>query len=471
MSDARPLPPLATIGPLFQAMRAGNDARRLSFGLAQRRAALARLADAIRRNEAALIAALEADLGRPAAETVLMEYLTTLQDIRHNRRHLGRWMRPRRVWPGLATLGAQGRIVPQPRGTCLIIAPWNLPFHLALGPLISCLAAGNAAILKPSELAPATSALLARMLAETFPPDLVAVVEGDKTVAEALLALPFDHIFFTGSPGVGRIVMAAAARTLASVTLELGGKSPVIVGPDANLDQAADWITFGKFLNAGQVCISPDHLYVHASVKDAFLARLKARITRAYGQAAASPHLARLVTPAHAARLQALLKDAMAKGARPILANGQDGLAMGPHLIEGQTPDMVLAREEIFGPILPILAYDDLGPVIAAINAGDKPMALYIFDRDEARIRRITEATTSGAVGVNLTLVQFTHPNLPFGGVNSSGIGAAHGEHGFRAFSHDRAVIRNRFLLLPLLFPPYGPRVQRLLSLVKRVLG
>jgi aldehyde dehydrogenase (NAD+) len=471
MSDARPLPPQATIGPLFQAMRAGNDARRLTFGLAQRRAALDRLADAVRRNESALIAALQADLGRPAAETVLMEYLTTLQDIRHNRRHLGRWMRPRRVWPGLATFGSQARIVPQPRGTCLIIAPWNLPFHLALGPLISCLAAGNAAILKPSEMAPATSALLARMLAETFPPDLVAVVEGDKTVAEALLALPFDHIFFTGSPAVGRIVMAAAARTLASVTLELGGKSPVIVGAGANLDQAADWITFGKFLNAGQVCISPDHIYVHASVKEAFVARLTARIRKAYGEAAASPNLSRLVTPGHAERLKGLLEDAMAKGARPLLANGQEGQAMGPHLIEGQTPDMRIAREEIFGPILPIIPYDDLAPVIQAINDGDKPLALYIFDRDQDRIRQITDSTTSGAVGVNLTLVQFTHPNLPFGGVNTSGIGAAHGAYGFRAFSHDRAVIRNRFLLLPLLFPPYGPRVQRLLSLVKGVLG
>jgi aldehyde dehydrogenase (NAD+) len=266
-------------------------------------------------------------------------------------------------------------------------------------------------------------------------------------------------------------VMAAAAKTLASVTLELGGKSPVIVGPDANLDQAADWITFGKFLNAGQVCISPDHLYVHSAVKDAFVARLTARIRHAYGEVAKSPNLARLVTPSHATRLKRLLEDATDKGARPILANGQDGQAMGPHLIEGQTSDMAIAREEIFGPILPIIAYDDLDPVIAAINAGDKPLALYIFDRDQARIARITDSTTSGAVGVNLTLVQFTHPNLPFGGVNSSGIGAAHGEHGFRAFSHERAVIRNRFLLLPLLFPPYGPRVQRLLALVKRVLG
>ena len=456
---------------LFARMQAGNAARRVEFGLAERRAALEKLADAVRRNEAALVAALAQDLGRPEAEAILSDYLPVLQDIAHARRHLRRWMRPRRVWPTLATFGASGRTQPQPRGTCLIIAPWNFPFLLALGPLVSALAAGNAAILKPSEMTPATSALIARLVAETFPPDLVAVVEGDKTVAEELLALPFDHIFFTGSPAVGRIVMAAAAKTLASVTLELGGKSPVIVGPDADLKQAADWITFGKFLNAGQTCIAPDHLYIHASVHEPFLQALRARIARAYGSGEASPHLARIVTPAHAQRLSGLIADAVDKGATLTLAGGVRGQSIGPHLIEATTPEMRLNREEIFGPILPILTYTDLDAVTDSINAGDKPLALYVFDRDKARVDRIVQATTSGGVGVNLTLAQFTHPGLPFGGVNTSGIGAAHGEYGFRAFSHERAVLRNRFLLLPLLFPPYTPRVMQLVRLVKRFLG
>jgi aldehyde dehydrogenase (NAD+) len=456
---------------LFTAMKAGNDARRLSFGLSERRAALDKLADVVRRNERAIVAALYTDLGRPEAEAILMDYLNTLQEIRHARRHLRKWMKPRRVWPTLATFGSSARVEVQPRGTCLIVAPWNLPVHLALGPLASCLAAGNAAILKPSEMAPATSALLARIIAETFPPDLVAVVEGDKAVAEELLTLPFDHIFFTGSPAVGKIVMAAAAKHLTSVTLELGGKSPVIVGPGADLKQAANWITFGKFLNAGQNCISPDHLYVHAAVKDAFLTQLRARIIRAYGDGEASAHLSRIVSPAHAARLSALIANAMEKGATTPLAGGQDGQSLGPHLIENTTSDMRIMQEEIFGPILPILTYTDLDAVIAEINTRDKPLALYIFDRDAATVRRITEATTSGALGVNLTLVHYSHLNLPFGGVNSSGIGAAHGEAGFRAFSHERAVLANRFLMLPLLFPPYGPRVMRLMRLVKRVLG
>jgi aldehyde dehydrogenase (NAD+) len=462
---------LPTIAALFTAMKAGNDARRQGFGLAERRTALDRLADAVRRNERAIVAALQADLGRPEAETILTDYLPVLQEIAHARRSLRRWMRPRRVWPTLITFGASARIEPQPRGTCLIIAPWNFPFQLALGPLVSCLAAGNAAIVKPSEMTPATSALVARIIAETFPPELVAVVEGDKAVAEELLSLPFDHIFFTGSPAVGRIVMAAAARHLASVTLELGGKSPVIVGPDADLKQAANWITFGKFVNAGQTCIAPDHLYVHASVKDAFVSALRARIARAYGTGEASPHLARIVSPAHAARLAALVSDALDKGATAIAAGGQSGQAIGPHLIEGTTPDMRLSSEEIFGPILPVLTYDEVDNVIDRINAQDKPLALYVFDRNRARVEEIIRRTSSGAVGINLTLLHYTHLNLPFGGVNSSGIGAAHGEAGFRAFSHDRAVMRNRFLLLPLVFAPYGPRAMRLIGLIKRVFG
>lgn len=456
---------------LFARMKAGNDARRLSFGLGERRAALERLAEAVRNNESALIAALKADLGRPEAETILTDYLPVLQDIAHARRHLRRWMRPRRVWPTLASFGASGRVERQPRGTCLIIAPWNFPFQLALGPLVSALAAGNAAILKPSELTPATSALIAKLIKDAFPPDMVAVVEGDRTAAEELLALPFDHIFFTGSPAVGRIVMAAAARTLASVTLELGGKSPVIVGPGADLKRAADWITFGKFVNAGQTCIAPDHLFVHASVREAFLAALRARILRAYGSGEASPHLAKIVTPAHAQRLTDLIADAVAKGARPLLRGEPQGRTMPPQLIENTTPDMRLMQEEIFGPILPVLTYTDPESVLARINAGEKPLALYIFDRDAARVDGIIRATTSGGVGVNLTLAQFTHANLPFGGVNTSGIGTSHGEHGFLAFSHERAVLRNRFLLLPLIFPPYSPRVMRLIGMIKRVLG
>ena len=455
----------------FTAQKARSAERRSSFGLTERRDALDRLAQAIRASEADLVAALQSDLGRPEAETILIDYLPVLQEIRHTRRHLRSWMKPRRVAPTLASFGATARIVPQPRGVCLIIAPWNLPFALALGPVVSALAAGNSVILKPSELTPATSALLAGLIARTFPPDLVTVIQGDKDVAQRLLDLPFDHIFFTGSPAVGKIVMAAAAKHLTSVTLELGGKSPVIVGPEADIDRAADWISFGKFVNAGQVCIAPDHLFVHSSVKDRFLPALRARIARAYGSGNASPHLAHIVSDAHAQRLSDLVSDALAKGAQPVLPPAPAGRAIGPTLLTAITPEMRLDQEEIFGPILPILAFDDLTQVIDRINARDKPLALYIFDRDQTRIDRIITQTSSGGVGVNLTLVQFTHANLPFGGINTSGIGAGHGLTGFRAFSHERAVLRNRFLLFPPIFPPYTDRKLRLIRLIKRVLG
>ena len=454
----------------FSRQRAGVVTRRQDFGLAGRRDALARLAAAIRRNESALIAAMAADFGKPEAEVVLTELMPVLQEIRHASRHLRGWMRPRRVGPTLATFGTSARIRPEARGVCLIIAPWNYPFSLALGPLVSALAAGNSAIIKPSEMTPATSSLIARLVEETFSPDLVTVVEGGVQASQALLALPFDHIFFTGSPAVGRIVMAAAAKTLASVTLELGGKSPTIIGPHADLKGAARWIAFGKFANAGQTCIAPDHVFVHQSVKEGFLSALRKQIARSYGQDG-SPHLAQIVNDQHADRLSGLLRDAVAKGARVTLDGGGQGRDIRPTLIEAITPEMQIDHEEIFGPILPIISYDDIDDVIRRINDRPKPLALYIFDGQRARINRIIAATSSGSVGVNLTMAQFTHPGLPFGGVNSSGIGAAHGRHGFNAFSHQRAILSNHFSALPLIFPPYTERVKRLIGLIKRLLG
>lgn len=454
----------------FKAQSASVLPRRQEFGLGARRDALARLAVAIRQNEAALIAALAADFGKPDAEVILTEIMPVMQEIRHAARNLRSWMRPRRVGQTLATFGTSARIRAEPRGVCLIIAPWNYPFSLALGPLVSALAAGNSAIIKPSEMTPATSALIARLIAETFPPALVTVIEGGVEASQALLALPFDHIFFTGSPEVGKIVMAAAAKTLASVTLELGGKSPAIVGPDADLKAAAKWIAFGKFANAGQTCIAPDHVFVHHSVREGFLAALRDQIAQSYGNGN-SPHLAQIVNDHHAERLSGLLCDAVAKGARVTLDGGAQGRHIGPTLLEAITPEMDIAQEEIFGPILPILPYDDIEDVIHQINARPKPLALYIFDRPRAQVDRIIAAISSGSVGVNLTMAQFTHPGLPFGGVNTSGIGAAHGHWGFRAFSHERAILSNHFSALPLIFPPYTARVKRLIGLIKRVLG
>ncbi|MFP7571066.1 aldehyde dehydrogenase family protein [Marivita sp. S2033] len=461
----------SAIAAAFEGQKSGVADRRQRFGLTERRHALSKLADAVRQNEAAIVAALAEDFGKPETEVILTEILPLLQEIKHTSRNLGRWMRAKHVTPTLATFGTSARIRSEARGVCLIIAPWNYPFILALGPLVSCLAAGNSAIVKPSEMTPATSSLIARILEETFSPDLVTVIEGGVDASEALLELPFDHIFFTGSPAVGKIVMRAAAKVLASVTLELGGKSPTIIGPQADLERAADWVMFGKFSNAGQTCIAPDHLFVHDTVKERFLGKLRDRIAKAYGDGSGSGDLARIVNARHASRLSGLIDDALAKGAHLIRDGGRDGTRMGPTLIESITPEMAIDGEEIFGPVLPIIPYDDLDDVIARINSRPKPLALYVFDGDRGRVDRVISSTSSGSVGVNLTLIQFSHSKLPFGGVNTSGIGAAHGHHGFRAFSHERAILTNRFSPLPMIFPPYSKRVRQLIGAIKRIVG
>lgn len=456
----------------YARLAAGDAARRVGFGLAERRAALSTLAQAIRAHEAEIMAALAADLGKPEVEVRLTEILPVLAEIRHAARHLKRWMRVRRAAPTLAMLGTRARLRREPRGTVLIISPWNYPLSLALGPLASALAAGNAAVVKPSELAPATAAVVARICAAL--PDLVAVVEGGVEVSTALLAQPFDHIFFTGSPAVGRVVMAAAAKTLASVTLELGGRSPVIVAADADLKRAARMVAWGKFANAGQTCIAPDHIFVPRALEGAFVTALRGQIARMYGaEPRASKSYARIIGARHFARLTAMLKEAREGGAEVVTGGEADEASryLAPTVLTGTAPEAALLREEIFGPVLPVIAYDDLDSVLATIEAGEKPLALYLFARDRALIERVSGATTAGAVGVNVTLAHFLHLNLPFGGVGNSGLGAAHGRWGFEAFSHEKPVLEDRFSSLALLMPPYTRMSARLARLVQRLIG
>ena len=371
---------------IFAAQRALVQERRVRFGLAQRRAALRALQSAILAQRSQICAALAQDLGRDPVETELVDILPTLAEISHAKRHLRRWMRAGRVWPTLLTLGTRTRIVAQAKGVVLVVAPWNYPLMLALAPLAMALAAGNSVILKPSEMTPATSALLARLLGQVFPADLVAVVEGGPEVAEALLRLPFDHIFFTGSPAVGAKVMAAAAEHLVPVTLELGGKSPVIVGPDADMAQALRWIVWGKWLNGGQTCVAPDHVYVPQAALPGFVAALRAELGRAW-----APGMTHVVSDRHFARLQAMLADATAQGAE-VLALGEDEASsryLAPRILLRTSSNMLISNEEIFGPLLPVLGYDDPGQVISQINAGPKPLTLYVFARDAALISRI----------------------------------------------------------------------------------
>ncbi|MFD2175147.1 aldehyde dehydrogenase family protein [Rhodobacter lacus] len=458
----------------YARLAAGDAARRVAFSVAKRRAVLARLAEGIRAREAEIMAALAADLGKPEVEVRISEIIPVLSEIRHSARHLQRWARPRRVMPTLAMLGTRGTIRPEPKGTVLIIAPWNYPFCLALGPLVSALAAGNAAVIKPSELAPATSALIAALVKDTLPEDLVAVVEGGVETSTELLAQPFDHIFFTGSPAVGRVVMAAAAKTLASVTLELGGKSPVILGAGADVKKAARMLAWGKFQNAGQTCIAPDHVFVPRAMEPAFTAALRAEIARMYGaDPLASPSYARLVGARHFARLKGMLDEALSKGATLVAGGAAQEAAryLAPTVLTGVPGETALMREEIFGPVLPVIAYDDLEAVLAQIEAGEKPLALYLFARDRAVIARITAATTSGALGINVTLAHFLHLNLPFGGIGTSGLGAAHGRWGFAAFSHAKPVLENRFAVLDPLMPPYTTFSARLAQALQKLVG
>jgi aldehyde dehydrogenase (NAD+) len=381
--------------------------------------------------------------------------------MKHALAHVGRWMKPQRARPTLATLGTRSRVIHQPKGRCLIISPWNYPLSLALGPLVSAVAAGNAVILKPSEFTPATNRVVKDIVATAFPLVEVAVVEGCAETATELLALPFDHIFFTGSPAVGRKVMAAAARHLASVTLELGGKSPAIVDRTADLRSAAEHITWGKMVNAGQTCVAPDFVYVHREVAAEFIRRYGASDIAVR----CSRDFPRMIHRRHAERVAGLIEDAVKAGSRVVCGGVFDTAAryVAPTILTDVPLRARIRHEEIFGPVLPVLTFECLDTVIAEINAAPKPLALYAWTRDPRTIAALRTHTSSGSLGVNLCLQQFAQHNLPFGGVNGSGIGNAHGFYGFRTFSHERAVMSGGpWSALELLFPPYGARQRRL---------
>jgi len=443
----------------------------------ERIARLERLRAAVERRQEEVCAACFADFRKPAPEVRLAELLPVQNEIRHAIRHLRQWMKPVRVRPTAAMLGTRAEIRHEPRGVCLIIAPWNYPFQLSIGPLVSAIAAGNTAIIKPSEMTPHVSSLVAGLARETLDEHEVAVFEGDHQVAGALLELPFDHIFFTGSPQVGRIVMAAAARHLASVTLELGGKSPVIVDESADIRQAARHIAWGKLTNNGQTCIAPDHLYVHASVREAFQQALLKAVAKAYGKTPdavkSSPDYCRIVNARHFERVKSLYDDAVARGARTLLGGESDSSEnyFAPTVLTDLPEDARLMEEEIFGPLLPILPFDDLDRVIDRINAQPKPLALYVFGKDRQRIEAVLSRTSAGGVCVNHNLLQYGHDNLPFGGVNNSGFGKAHGRFGFEAFSNQKPVLTNRFSAMHMIYPPYTARVRKIIDFALKRLG
>jgi len=461
---------------LFAAQQA-NRWRVARSTVAERRAKLARLAAAIAARRGEIAAAAHADFRKPAAEVELSEVHAMLAEIRHARRHLGRWMRPRRVGTPLLLLGTSSEVRREPRGVVLILAPWNYAFSLVIDPLVAAVAAGNCAILKPAEKAPHTSALLKRFISDLFDESEVAVVEGGAETAEALLALPFDHVFFTGGARVGRSVMAAAARHLSSVTLELGGKSPVLVDETADVRAAAERVVWGKFWNAGQTCVAPDYVMVHRSRETEFLAEAKRALAAFYGAGedarAATPDLCRVVDDEHLERLRGLLEAAVAAGATVVAGGAVDPVSryLAPTLLAGVSLEMTVMREEVFGPILPVLTWTDLDEALSRIRPLGKPLALYVFSRSRAAVEHVLSHTTAGGTAVNTVLMHYANPNLPFGGVGESGMGSYHGAYGFRAFSHERAVMRQRWpALARFFFPPYSGPLPRLALRILRLL-
>jgi aldehyde dehydrogenase (NAD+) len=430
----------ATVGATTAAQRI-EKLRRLERALHQRR-------DEIR-------TAMWEDYRKPPAEVDLSEIYPVVAEARHAIRHLKSWMKPRRVSTPLALFGSRSSIVYEPKGVVLIVAPWNFPFNLTLGPLVSAIAAGNCAILKPSEMTLESTACMKRILGDLFEEDEVAIVEGDAKVAEALLRKRFDHIFFTGSPAVGRIVMKAAAEHLTSITLELGGKSPVIVDRTANVAEAAKKIAWGKFFNCGQICIAPDYALVHEEVRDEFIARLRETVA-GFGDASRGW----IVNDRHAARVKRLIDTS---GGEVLMGGTVDRRAIAPTVLANVPPDAPVMQEEIFGPILPVATYRSLDEAFEIIDAREKPLVLYIFSRDRKVARGIVARTRAGGTAITHTLVHFYQLDLPFGGVGNSGIGKSHGFAGFEAFSNARGVLDQRLPFSPIemLYPPYGGRLKQ----------
>ncbi len=460
------VPALKSVGDVKTHMRDvfdrqhGTALRWRSSTASERIARITKLRDAVMANADAWYEAAYADFKKPRGEVDLTEVLPVVVEANDAIRNLKSWMKPTKVWPTMLMAGTSGYIKYEPRGRCLIISPWNYPVNLTFSPLISALAGGNTVIIKPSEMTPHLAAAMSKLVADVFSEDEVAFFEGDASTSTALLELPFDHIFFTGSPAIGKVVMAAAAKHLTSVTLELGGKSPTIVDQSADLDLAAQNIMWGKYTNDGQTCIAPDHVFVHESVKDAFVANCKAMLEKAFGADGEaqkqSPHLARIVNTRHTERIKSLLDDAKARGARVLVGGmvSESESFIAPTLLDNISADSKINSEEIFGPLLPIYGFTNLDEVIARINADPKPLALYVFSRTEENIQRVMTETSSGGACINHSVVQYLHGRLPFGGVNNSGIGNAHGHFGFRTFSHERAVVRTRLTLAAKLFAP-----------------
>jgi len=410
----------------------------------QRKAKLQKLKSAVEAHGDEIVAAVQQDVRKPENEIRITEYGGVIANIERNINSLDDWMKPVEVLPSLNEQD-KARIVYEARGVCLILGPWNFPLGLALGPLAAAVAAGNSCIVKLSDLCPATAAVAAKMISEVFEEKEVALIEGDVDVATALLELPFNHIFFTGSTRVGKLVMAAAAKHLATVTLELGGKSPVIVDEGANVQKIAGDLAAAKQFNGGQACISPDYVFIKEPQKDSLIEEFRTRVKEnLYTEDGdiKKENISQIVNPRNFSRIKRLFDDALAKGARVAVGGALEEAdrTIHPTLLVDVTPDMLIMQEEIFAPIVPVMTYEDLDEVVAYIAKRDKPLALYMYSNDQENIDKVLNGTSSGGVTINGFFSHYLESRLPFGGVNQSGMGSYHGFFGFKTFSHERAI-------------------------------
>jgi aldehyde dehydrogenase (NAD+) len=431
-----------------------------------RAAQLKKLRQAIRDHEQEIAKALHADLGKSEFEAFTAEIGFVYEELKHVLAHLHQWAKPRAVSTPLLLQPAKSRIVPEPKGQVLIIGPWNYPFQLMIAPLIGAIAAGNVAVLKPSEVARETEKVIRKIIEKSFSPEFCAIVEGGVEATTALLGLKWDHVFFTGSIPVGRIVMKAAAEHLTPVTLELGGKSPCIVHEDADVDVTAKRLVWGKYYNAGQTCVAPDYIYAHEKIAKPLLERMKHYIREFFGEdPQQSPDFPRIINERHVDRLMKLVD------AKKVYCGGTSDRArryIAPTILQDVSWNDEVMADEIFGPILPVLTYNDLEQVFAQIRSRHKPLAAYVFTDSKHVEERVMAEVSFGGGCVNNLLVHLCNPNLPFGGVGASGMGAYHGEDSFNVFTHFKSVLKSGFRLdVPVRYPPY--RESRL-NLVRRLM-
>ncbi len=439
-------------------------------GHSERIAKLKKLKAWIKAHEEHITQAVFQDFAKPPFETRLTELLLVIKEINLALSHLDEWMRDKKYNSPVYLLGAKSWVSPEPKGVSLIITPWNFPFMLSINPLVSAIAAGNCVILKPSELTPNCSAMLAEMISELFDPAEISVLQGGPDLSTELLSLPFHHIYFTGSPKVGKIVMQAAARNLSSITLELGGQNPAIVHESARLKTTVRRLIWSKCMNSAQSCVAPNYVFVQRSIYPDFISEMKRQLNKFQSATEQAYKTAGIVNQKHFNRIRNLLEESLNSGASALNEKVVDEEArrISPLFLQDVKPDNPVMQQEIFGPLLPVLVFDSGEELINLINAKERALALYIFARNKRFIQSILKQTSSGSVMINDTTLQFANNTLPFGGLNYSGIGKSHGYHGFLAFTNLRTVMKqhSRFSLISLLYPPYSRMKFKLLSFI-----